>query len=69
MSIRSKKIVLLYEPLEGVDFFDVLYDSNASVIVSYPGFQHRFVAIYSMILDKLRPRSICRHVDLFKLFI
>ena len=55
------------EPLDGVDSFDVLLDPNDSVFDPHPGFQHRFVGLYSMKLDKFRPRSTCRHVDPAKL--
>ena len=34
---------LLFEPLEGHDFFDVLLDNTESGF--YPGFQHQFIAL------------------------
>ena len=55
------------EPLEGVDSFDVLLDPNDSVFDPHPGFQHRFVGLYSMKSDKFCSRLTCRHVDPGKL--
>ena len=52
----------LNEPLEGVDSFDVLLDPNDSVFDPHPGFQHRFVGLYSTKSDKFRSRSTCQHV-------
>ena len=48
----------LNEPLEGVYSFNVLLDPNDSVFDPHPGFQHRFVGLYSSFSDTSHFSSI-----------
>ena len=59
------------EPLEGVDFFDVLLDMNESVDIRNPnpGYRHHFVGHLFHILYDSCSRSTCRHVDPFKILV
>ena len=52
-----------FEPLEGVDSFDVLLDLNDFIHIRYPGFRRLLVRLYVIFSDDSCSRSTCRHVD------